>query len=177
MNRTTSQILFFVILAAILAVIRNVAAPGGIDWVGHHSGISLVNGEEGEVPESASPDDPPFLTYEEAAAFFNDPDAVFLDARYPEEYEEGSIPGAVLLPFEEFDDYWPGVEPLLTPDQPIVTYCSGTECELSLFLARLLKDMGYEHVSIFYGGARLWERSGMPLDTVKAPPPGAVREG
>ncbi|HUU44258.1 MAG TPA: rhodanese-like domain-containing protein [Acidobacteriota bacterium] len=177
MKRIVSQIIFFVLLAAVLAVIRNVAAPGGIEWVGHWSGMSPGSTDSTEVPLSAAPGDPPFLTFAEAVALHDNPDVIFVDARYPEEYEEGAIPGAVLLPFEAFDDYWPGAEPLLPKDRHLITYCSGDECELSLFLARLLKDMGYDRVSIFYGGARLWRDNGMSLDTLKAPVPGAQLEG
>lgn len=177
MKRAVSQIIFFVVLAAVLAVIRNVAAPGGIDWVGHWSGIDPPGADSAGVPLSAAPDDPPFLSFSQAVVLHDDPDVIFVDARYPEEYEEGTIPGSVLLPFEMFDEYWPSVEPLLPKDRPLVTYCSGDECELSLFLARLLRDMGYQNVSVFFGGARLWQESGMPLDTLPAPEPGAQLEG
>lgn len=176
MNRVVKQVMFFLIVAAALGLGRNVAGPDRIAWVGEWGTVKAAAGDSTALPASADADDPPFITLEEAVALHGDANVIFLDARYPEDYEEGCIPGALLLPFEEIDDYWYGVEARLPKDHHIVTYCSGDECELSLFLARYLRDEGYEHLSIFYGGARLWEENGMPMDTVKAPPPGAELE-
>lgn len=173
MNRVVRQIAFFLVVAAVLGLGRNVVGPGRIAWVGEWGTVKAAAGDSTALPASADTDDPPFITLEQAVALHGDSNVIFLDARYPEDYEEGAIAGAVLLPFEMLDDYWPGVEPRLPKDRHIVTYCSGDECELSLFLARYLRGEGYEHLSIFYDGARLWEEKGMPMDTVQAPPPGA----
>ncbi len=173
MTRVCGQIIFFIIVAAILAIGRNTVAPGKIAWVGDWGKPAIAEGDSVIRPASAEPNDPPFLTFAQAKELFEDKDnVIFVDARYPEDYETGHIPGAVLLPFEMYDDYWPGVEPRLPKNKRIVTYCSGEECELSLFLARLLRDNGYTDVAIFYGGALKWQEHQMPLDTSKAPPPG-----
>jgi rhodanese-related sulfurtransferase len=173
MKRLFAQVMFFIIAATILAVGRNTLAPGKIAWVGDWGKPAVVEGDSIIRPASAEPNDPPFLTFTQAKAFFEDKDnVIFVDARYPEDFESGHIPGSVLLPFEMYDDYWPGVEPRLPKDKKIVTYCSGEDCELSLFLARLLRDNGYDDVAIFYGGALKWQENQMPMDTSKAPPPG-----
>lgn len=173
MKRIAAQILFFVIAATVLAVGRNTVAPGRIPWVGDWNKPAVVEGDSIIRPASAAPDDPPFLTFAQARDLFDDRDnVIFVDARYPEDFETGHIPGSVLLPFEMFDDYWTGVEPRLPKDKKIVTYCSGEDCELSLFLARLLRERGYSDVAIFYGGALKWQENNMPMDTTAAPPPG-----
>jgi rhodanese-related sulfurtransferase len=173
MKRLFAQIMFFVITATVLAVGRNTVAPGKISWVGEWGKPTVVEGDSIIRPASADADDPPFLTFTQARAMFEDKDNVlFVDARYPEDFETGHIPGSILLPFEMFDDYWAGVEPRLPKDKKIVTYCSGEDCELSLFLARLLRDKGYNDVAIFYGGALKWQENRMPMDTAAAPPPG-----
>lgn len=164
----------FVIAAAALGAARNAIAPGGIDWIGQWADPFISSSDSTIArPTSALPNDPPFLTFEQAKAKHSDPKVIFVDARYPEDYQQGHMPGAILLPFEMFDGFWPGVEPRLPRDREIVTYCAGTDCELSLFLARLLRDKGYEHVEIFYGGAELWKDNRMPMDTTAAPPPGS----
>ena len=72
-----------------------------------------------------------------------------------------------------FDDYWPGASTRLPPERPIVIYCSGSECELSLYLGRLLiEDYDFTDVSIFYGGSGMWADAALPMDTLKAPLPG-----
>lgn len=174
MKRLFAQILFFVITATVLAVGRNTIAPGRIAWVGEWSKPAVVEGDSIIRPASAEPNDPPFLTFAQARTHFEDKDnVIFVDARYAEDYQSGHIPGSICLPFELFDDYWPGVEPRLPRDKKIITYCSGEDCELSLFLARLLRDKGYNDVAIFYGGAVKWQENNMPMDTNAAPPPGA----
>jgi len=173
-RKVIAQMLFFVILGAVLAVGRNTLAPGAIAWVGDWGKVVVAEGDSTIAkPASAQPNDPPFINLEQAKALHEDPNVIFVDARYAEDYKEGHIPGAILLPFELFDDYWAGVEPRLPKDRKIVTYCGGTECEMSLFLARLLRDKGYKDVDIFFGGAEQWREHNMPMDTTAAPAAGA----
>src|SRR3972149_4973184 len=74
-----------------------------------------------------------------------------------------TISKALNLPFEEFEKYYPKVERLLTKDKNIITYCDGTECEASLFLARLLRDKGFKNLKIFFGGWTEWNKAGLPV--------------
>ncbi|HEX9750819.1 MAG TPA: rhodanese-like domain-containing protein [candidate division Zixibacteria bacterium] len=170
---TSRQILFLLSAAVVLGLLRNAVAPGSIPWRGQWGPPQVAPGDSTGVPQSAQPDDPPFITLQKAAEMHADPNVVFIDARDPEDFEMGCIPGSILLPFEMFDDYWPAVSERLSQDRPIVAYCSGSECEASLMLARLLvQEHGYEHVYVFFGGATMWEDAGMPMDTIPAPPPG-----
>ena len=169
MKQLLAQSALLVSLAVVMGVGRNAIAPGGIAWVGDwsvkDSVVAAVSSNPTAKPPSAQEGDPPFLTLAEAKAKYEDPDVIFVDAREPEEYEAGHISGAVLLPFEQLDDYWPQMENKLPRDRDIVTYCSGAECESSLFLARYLKDKGYEKLSIFYGGWVQWQENGGPITT------------
>jgi rhodanese-related sulfurtransferase len=174
MRRILGRVVFLIVLSAVFAGGRNLILPGGIPWVGQW-GVAPVAaaGDSIVPPPSTQPGDPPFLTFQQAVAKHADPKVIFVDARYPADYELGHIRGAVLLPFEMFDDYWAGAEERLPRDREIVTYCEGSECELSLFLARLLRQKGYKNVSIFFGGSQLWQERGMPMEKGPAPPPGA----
>ena len=167
MKKAITQMLLLGFIAVILGVGRNVAAPGGIAWVGSWPHVS-VDTDSVVPPPSAQKDDPPLLTFADAQAKFEDPDVIFLDAREPEDYNAGHIARALSLPFEQLDTYWPEVEAKLPKDREIVTYCSGAECELSLFLARHLRQLGYEKVSIFYGGWLKWQNEKMPIDSAQA---------
>jgi len=89
---------------------------------------------------------------------------IFLDAREPEDYSAGHIRGAINLPYESLDAYWPKVAESLPKESEIITYCSGDECESSLFLGRELLDKGFEHVLVFYGGWREWEKASLPIE-------------
>jgi rhodanese-related sulfurtransferase len=172
MKRLLSQSLFLVLLSVVFGLGRNALAPGGVAWVGdwaeQDSVIAAVAADPTAKPASAQEGDPAFLSLEEALAKYDDPNVIFIDAREPEEFEAGHITGAVLLPFDWLDDYWPQVEEKLPRDKEIVTYCSGAECELSLFLARYMKDAGYERISIFFGGWVQWQENGGPITVGEA---------
>jgi rhodanese-related sulfurtransferase len=95
--------------------------------------------------------------------YFQTHSTIFLDARLEPDYKAGHIPKALNLPFEEFEQYYPKVEPLLSRDKNIITYCDGTECEASLFLARLLRTKGFKNLKIFFGGWTEWNKAGLPV--------------
>lgn len=89
---------------------------------------------------------------------------VFLDARKPEEYEEGHIPGALNFYGNEPEKFAPVVMPqLLDKTKEIITYCHGGDCDLSLQVAKALRDAGYTRVEIFTGGWPDWKKAGYPV--------------
>ncbi len=84
---------------------------------------------------------------------------VLIDVRDPDEFREGSIPGAVAISrgFLEFkaQDAFPD------PSTPLVVYClSGLR---SLLAAKALHDLGYRNVASMAGGVRRWKELGHPL--------------
>jgi rhodanese-related sulfurtransferase len=156
------QALTLFILAAIVAVGLNLVSNSRIPFVG--SWPSVIGTDTVAVPPSAEEGDPPFLSLDEAATKFQQRDAVFIDARDLEDYEYGRIKGAISFPYDYMEDYWDRVVPGLSRDKQYIIYCSGTECELSLFMARELVYNGFEKVFVFYGGWREWERAGLPIE-------------
>jgi rhodanese-related sulfurtransferase len=166
-KKLTIEIVAILAISFVAGIINNSLSHNRIAWIG--SWPTLSDSEDDSTWDclSCEEGDPPFLSLAEASALYQNPEVLFLDARYPEEYERGHIERAMLLPIEAEDDeyeaYWREVEPLLRKDTYIVTYCSGAECESSLFLARYLRDeMGYDSVKIFFGGWRRWEDAGLP---------------
>ena len=95
-----------------------------------------------------------------------DAGAVFLvDAREPEEYAEGHIAGAINLPFDHVITDPERLEGLDPEGKPIVTYCGGGSCELSLNLAWELIRTGQSRVLVFMGGYPEWESAGYPIES------------
>ena len=79
------------------------------------------------------------------------PDAIILDVRTRQEFDEERIPGAVLLPYDSVAQYAPEVLP--HKDAIILVYCrSGRR---SLIAAKELVAMGYTNVYEF-GGILSW---------------------
>jgi len=89
---------------------------------------------------------------------------VFVDAREPDRYIEGHIKGAVLLPARQTDDFLEEFIAKYDPSTPIVTYCSGRECDDSHELARFLAEMGYTDVRVMVDGYPGWEKEGYPIE-------------
>ena len=89
---------------------------------------------------------------------------LFIDAREPEDYRLAHIKNAINLPMDHFDDYKSMLEKI-DKDQPIVTYCAGTDCDLSIVLSNVLYDMGYKKLYIFFGGWNEWFNAKYPTET------------
>ncbi len=167
MKKLTFEIIIILVISLVAGLINNSVSSSRIAWVGHWPSLSDSEDDSTWDCLSCEPGDPPFLTLADASAMYQNQEVIFLDARYPEEYAGGHIERALLLPIEAEDDvydaYWKKIEPLLDTNTLIVTYCSGAECESSLFLARHLRaEMGFDSVKIFFGGWRRWEKAGLP---------------
>ena len=79
-------------------------------------------------------------------------DFVLLDVRTQEEYDQGHLPKAILLPYDEIDAR--AEQLLLRKDQELVIYCrSGRR---SAIAAEALVKLGYQQVEDF-GGISRWQ--------------------
>lgn len=88
------------------------------------------------------------ITAEEAKQIMDDTEGyLILDVRTQEEYDEGHIPGAVVIPHTEVEARAEGE--LLDKEQVILVYCrSGRRSKLA---AQSLADLGYTNVKEFGG--------------------------
>lgn len=98
------------------------------------------------------------ISAQEAKAMMDtEEDVIIVDVRTPDEYSQGHIPDAILIPVAQIRSLAPELLPDL--DQTILVYCrSGNRSETG---AKTLIDMGYSKVFDF-GGIQDW-----PFDIVK----------
>ena len=76
---------------------------------------------------------------------------IILDVRTQEEYDQGHIPGAIVISHEEIADR--AEEVLTDKDQLILVYCrSGRRSKLA---AQILAELGYTNIKEF-GGILDW---------------------
>lgn len=101
------------------------------------------------------------INLETANQWAGDGSRLFLDARPAREYEEGHIPGAMSLPYHGLDAAFPDIQLFLTPELPMICYCSGEECEDSLLLGKFLIQQGYTNIFLFEGGMNQWREAGL----------------
>ncbi|MCP4705453.1 MAG: hypothetical protein GY865_12690, partial [candidate division Zixibacteria bacterium] len=138
-------------------------------------GIPLVGnwptsgGSEAAVPPSAEEGDPPFISVDDAAALFQTPGVLFIDARDPEDFEINRVRGAINIPYDylpddDYDGYFANLANEISHDTRVVVYCSGSECELSLYLGRDMVHYGYQDVKVFYGGWNDWVNAKLPME-------------
>ena len=147
MRRTIQRALVIVLAGAVLGLIGNAISPRGLSYV-----TPLK-------PQLKAQDT---LSLPEARALWSGGAAFFLDARAPADYAAGHIPNAFSLPVEQFDQQYPNVAPMLTPDAAIVVYCDGQQCDLSHRLALKLRELGYRNVRVLVNGWTVWQTARLP---------------
>ncbi len=102
----------------------------------------------GEAKENDSEAGYRKITAEEAKALMDtEVGYIILDVRTREEYDEGHIPGAILIPNTEIEAR--AEETLTDKEQLILVYCrSGRRSKLA---AQILVELGYTNVKEFGG--------------------------
>lgn len=112
-------------------------------------------------------------------ATFKELDGLIIDARSPEAYAAGHIPGAISV--STYDYFVPNTKPEgmrafanqaallygaagITLDTPLIVYDDDT----GVRVARecwLLEYLGHRHVRLLHGGLNAWQQSGGPIST------------
>src|SRR6266571_2850737 len=105
-------------------------------------------------------------------AFETDPSDVYIDltnrvaailvvdARTPEAYSRGHVPGAINLPYRKIDS---STTSLLPRDKVLVTYCDGVFCNASTKAAARLTALGFR-VKEMLDGMNGWKAEGYPVE-------------
>ena len=86
-------------------------------------------------------------------------DIVVLDVRSREGYNEGHLPGAVNIPFEELPARMKG----LPRQKDIIAYCWDVTCILCTKAAYVLASNGYRAKEML-GGIAEWKKAGFPIE-------------
>ena len=77
-------------------------------------------------------------------------EAILLDARNREVFNQKHIPSAINLPVSEFEKFYKLISDQLITDKIIITYCISETCTDSIILARKLhKKKGHKNIMIY----------------------------
>jgi rhodanese-related sulfurtransferase len=79
---------------------------------------------------------------------------VLIDSRPLPRFQEGTIPGAINLPYPAFDKFTDRLPK--DKQQAIVFFCQGVTCMMSPNSLRKAEAMGYTNVKVYPGGAPEW---------------------
>lgn len=115
-----------------------------------------------EVNEIVVFDEPKAITLEQAYLLFKKK-VSFIDARDEADYLAGHITNSINIPFDDFENHKQKLTNL-SKDEPLVIYCAGTDCDLSILLGNLLFKQGYKQVYIFFGGWNDWLAAKYPIE-------------
>ncbi|MEM6688172.1 MAG: rhodanese-like domain-containing protein [Planctomycetota bacterium] len=85
---------------------------------------------------------------------------VIVDARSPEAFSNGHIPGAVNIPHRNMDAE---ATNRIDRESLVVTYCDGIGCNASTKAALRMARLGFK-VKELIGGLDWWIRDGYPVD-------------
>lgn len=86
----------------------------------------------------------------------------FIDARMPDEFAKGHIKGAYNIPFDG-DESYRDILNKFSKEEIVVVYCSGTDCDLSIYLGNELFEKGFKRVYVFFGGWNEWVEKNYPI--------------
>jgi rhodanese-related sulfurtransferase len=103
----------------------------------------------------------------QAYAMFQQGQALFLDARPPDEFNELHVPKSLNITPDMMAAGMAGKVAGLARDREIVVYCGQVSCDLALKVAEKLQSLGFTRVTAFVGGFRAWDEAGYPADTGK----------
>ncbi|HWN82354.1 MAG TPA: rhodanese-like domain-containing protein [Candidatus Udaeobacter sp.] len=174
-SRPVRDALGLIVFGLLVGLAANALSPRGIPLVGDFSrGAALANRSEEELKEL-----PPVVELADVKTAIASGDSllVVLDARAPDAFAEGHLPGALNLSVENLDANYPPLKARLDRVNRIIVYCDGGDCELSHDLAEALKSLGYKRVQLFAGGIAAWTEAGEKLETGAEPAPSATKEG
>ena len=161
-KKLSKEILLMLGVSVGLALIVNFFSPAGIALVGQwdtSQGVVTAKAKNDAVIDNLEIED-----VKTAKKIYDSGNALFVDARSRNNFDDGHIAGAVSFPVGQFDNLIDAFLDQHPINQPIVTYCSGRTCEDSHNLARLLKDFGFSDVKVFIDGFPGWEAEGYPIE-------------
>ena len=130
-------------------------APDPNDPLGIPVGVS-------DIPDVGRPIE---ITVTKARELVDAKGAAIIDAREPADYAAGHIPGAVNLPFDEVITDPARLEAFDPQGKPILVYCGGVTCELSMKLGHELVRLGKKRVLVYTGGWPEWNDMKFPVET------------
>ena len=163
--------------STVLVALSGILLAGALLLVGCQGGapapeekpIEAVSEETGATAEEPEWPKAPEVSVDEARQAFEEKSALFLDARPPEDYAKGHLPGAVVLFNEEFEEYYPSLEDQIKAADRVITYCDGIECGRAPEIAGRLLELVEVPVFCFTDGYPAWTKAGLPTKTGPEP--------
>ncbi|MFO7709953.1 MAG: rhodanese-like domain-containing protein [Desulfobacterales bacterium] len=142
-----ADVILMVILSAVLALAFNYSSPNGIPI----------------VPEVVFQAQPPRVDVSTAQQMLARSEAVLVDARPSELFQQKHIPGAINIPAALFDVIYPmKLGPALKPEQIVLIYGRTVSKRYDDEVAQRLLQR-HDQVRVLDGGLAAWEKNGLAV--------------
>lgn len=156
-----NKVIIILLVSTGLAIAYNLFSSKGVPLFGF-SIRKYISAELLRSTTDSSPiNEPKHISLKEALKL-HQAKVTFIDARENEEYQKGHITNSLNIPYLEFDKYKVKLNNI-PKDEPLVSYCGGTDCDLSIMLGNKLASLGYSNVFIFFGGWNSWTEANYPI--------------
>ncbi len=143
------------VCAVALGTAAQVLGPHRVPWMEDHSRRVELRAALAGI-EIADVD--------QAKDIVNGGEFLVCDARKVEDFDAGHLPGAMSFPFGAHEEGFNELAVLFSPDQPVMVYCSGRDCDDALLLGNFLRSQGSARVVLFLEGLAGWQAAGHPLE-------------
>ncbi|MCU7494120.1 MAG: rhodanese-like domain-containing protein [Ignavibacteria bacterium] len=155
------KVLIIVCASLLLGLTYNYFSPEALPLFGFsikkYVSDELLRSEGSMLPEA----EPRHISLKEALRLY-EAHVTFIDAREEPDFQAGHIGHAINIPYDRFNKYQEILKSI-PKDEPVVSYCGGSDCELSIMLGNKLASMGYNKVFIFFGGWNAWADAKYPI--------------
>jgi rhodanese-related sulfurtransferase len=172
----TREIAAIVAIAAVVALTFNLLSPAGIPLV-RTEPVKIAVADSAIFGRNAGPAAPfaaaaaetsgqavfRVITLGQMRRVVDERPGMILDARTPDEFAKGRIPGAVNLYAME-PEAWVGRVGDLPRDTLMVLYCSNPHCPFGRTLAEYLGAFGFTNMLLFDDGWDAWTEAGLPSE-------------
>ncbi len=98
-----------------------------------------------------------------AYKYFDNGNAIFIDARDKWDYGEGHIRGALNFPEYRIDMELDEINKL-DKSKIYIVYCGSEDCDLSTRVAMQFSSLGFNNIKVMEDGWEAWLRSGYPIN-------------
>ncbi|MBN2255517.1 MAG: rhodanese [Deltaproteobacteria bacterium] len=129
----------------------HVVTPSGLSWFGNTNPSVSLNAEGIEE-----------IALDDVWSLYRQKEAVFLDARDPDTFWKGHIPGALNIPPPDAEHWIDDIRAFENDGKTIISYCDGVACPLGEELALNLREKGVQSVKVLINGWSRWRAAGHP---------------
>lgn len=174
MNKIISQIVAILLIASAVGAATNSIRPTSMPWIrAERSSTPVPVTITDSTPKEKTPDASPAstgsaanaaqpapaaplpgqLTAEDILLHLKNGSARFVDAREQHEWVEGHFRGAIHIPASAIYASIDRVVREVPPNEKLIVYCGGGDCEASHHVADALKnDFKYQDVTVYVKG-------------------------